>query len=147
MRLGVSSLLPDLGFRCGSAFPTRGVGFFESGFRCGSAFGTRLEPVLEPRSWIWVRLGFSCLFPDLGFRFGSASPVCYLIVSSLFLDLGFKCGSVFPVCYLISVLGAARRRKGVFVGCAGSGCRCGSASPVCYLISVLGAARHFLCVT
>ena len=62
-------------------------------------------------------------------------------------DLGFRCGSASPVCYLISVLGAARRWNGMFVGCAGSGFRCGSAFPVCYLISVLGAARRFLFVT
>ena len=45
----------------------------------------------------------------------------------------------------MSVLGAARRWKGMFVRCAGSGFRCGSASPVCYLISVLGSARRFAC--
>ena len=64
-------------------------------------------------------------------------------VSCLLFDLGFRCGSAFPVCYLISVLGAARHWKGMFVKCAGFGFRCSSAFPVCYLISVLGAARRW----
>ena len=72
------------------------------------------------RRWKGMFVGFA----GSSFKCGSAlekdvCKVCWI---------QFRCGSAFPVCYLISVLGAARRWKGMFVGRAGSDFRCGSVS-------------------
>ena len=71
MRLGVSCLMHELGVTCGSAFE----------------LGASDLPLAENRGE-----------PDLGFRCGSASPVCY------FISLGRR---------LSLDLHAARRRLGV----------------------------------